>query len=83
MSLRISLVNEQHGYTIRFEKVTFQGIPPASPTETAIVLATLAIVNDQKTAIEVFTALNNLIQNFIELKYVPEDWFRYGLPEKR
>jgi hypothetical protein len=77
MTLRISLVNEQHGYTIRLEEVEYHHAADGGPIEQARTVATLAIIDERSAALEAFDALNNLIQNLIGSKHIPEDLFRH------
>lgn len=75
MSLRISLVSEQHGYTIRLERIIYE---VGASIEKAETIACLAIINDVQTSIEVFKTLDRFIHICVENKIIEEEIFRHG-----
>lgn len=76
MSYRISLVSEQHGYTIRLEKTNFILEKNSKIIEKSDTIQTLAIITDHNTALEAFDILNTLLRVLIEKKILKEDIFR-------
>ncbi len=77
MSYRISITSEQHGYTIRVERIYFELDKKDKSHEMAETISTLAIINDRKTALEVFNTLNSFLKALVKHKILKEEVFRY------
>lgn len=78
MSYRISIVSENHGYTIRLEKTTYalEGPNKDESVERARTIATLAIIGGHTVALEAFDVLNNFLTALVKHKILKEDVFR-------
>lgn len=82
MSYRISIVSEQHGYTIRLEKTDFELDSKDVSHEKTETIATLAIINCQDTALEVFRTLDSFLKVLVKHKILKENVFRMGSVRK-
>ena len=77
MSHEVSLTPENHGYTIRLVKRSFQNVKDKGSVETAETVGTLMIEYDKQKAEAAFEILNTFIATAVQAKIIPEDAFRY------
>lgn len=82
MSYRISIVSEQHGYTIRLEKTDYELDAKDVAHEKTETIATLAIINRQDIALEVFKTLDSFLKVLVKHKILKENVFRMGSVQK-
>lgn len=80
---RISLVSENHGYTIRLERTSYEfklnrnDRSKGECIEKAETLVTLAIIYEHNTALEVFNGMNTLVTSLVKRGIIKKDVFRY------
>ena len=77
MSYEVTLTPENHGYTIRLEKRSFELNKKNQSIERSETVATLAIIWEHKEAMAVFDKLNTFISTCVKHKIFKENLFRF------
>ena len=77
MTYEVTLTPENHGYTIRLEKRSFELNKKEESIEKSQTIATLAIIWERKEAIAVFDNLNTFISSCVKHEIFKENLFRY------
>ncbi len=78
----INLTPENHGYTIRLVKRTFENIEGKGSVEKSETISCLLMDSDHRQALAAFEILNTFIAVCAEKQIIPEDIFRH-MPLKK
>jgi len=77
MTHEINITPENHGYTIRLIKRSFENIEGKGSVETSETISCLMIENDRQQAMAAFEILNTFITASVKAGIISEDAFRY------
>lgn len=77
MTYEVTMTPENHGYTIRIEKRSYELDKKEQTLEKTETISTLAIIWEHKEAMAVFDKLNTFISACVTNKIFDKDLFRF------